>query len=244
MLLENITKNQAYVGYYGTAHKFVDNAMPIGFFFATSLYPMLSSYHKSGNKDVQRVFQRSLDLTLLIGFTVATFGVAFASPIIRILFGVPFVPADTALKLLSVAILANFMNRVVGYNLYAMGKQRVYILTGIFAVALNVGMNYLLIPRIFPPTACAIAKTVTETTVLAMALGYTMHLMKFRPSLRVPVLCILSGGATVGVVYILRTSPLYMQTIAAVTVYAAIILGTKAVTIQEIRSLMRKEVSV
>ena len=88
----------------------------------------------------------------------------YPEPILMLLFGPAYVPSSTALRILSLALIINNFVGPCGVTILAMGKSRFVMFTSLFAGALNIGLNAVLIPY-FGIEGAATASAISITSV-------------------------------------------------------------------------------
>lgn len=155
------------VGHYSIGYKFSD----IIDTFALAAAAPVSTLLVAAWPGAMNVFrQRSRSAAMIFAFAGAICVVAFwpsAEPIIRLLYGERFVEAAPAARLLVVG--AALMSLIVLgiFLLTSAGKQRYYPAIALFGLALNVGLNLVLIPRMsYDGAAISTVATWAVTVIL------------------------------------------------------------------------------
>jgi O-antigen/teichoic acid export membrane protein len=80
-----------------------------------------------------------------------------------------FKEAISVLRILAVAVFLAHFNHLTGYTLVALGQQKKYLKIPVLALILNIGLNFLLVPR-WSYFAAAWVTVVTEIVVLSWSI--------------------------------------------------------------------------
>ncbi len=131
--------------FYALALHFTEIVLEIPQAIGLVLYPRLASLAK---EDVHRMTAQTCRRTLLI---TAPFVVALAllgPSVIVLWYGQPYAPAGTPLPWAAVGIIPMSLYVIITRDFTSRGRQQVNIVAGLLALASNVGLDILLIPRI------------------------------------------------------------------------------------------------
>src|SRR3990167_3589755 len=126
-----------------------------------NVFPVVTHYIYSKDSRLQSAFQKAFDFLVICALPIVV-GIIFTAPkVIQIVAGTEFVSAHTippilgipatssfALQILIVAVGISFLSHLFGYLIIALGKQTKMILPNLIFVLLNVGLNFILIPKI------------------------------------------------------------------------------------------------
>ncbi|MBI2590371.1 MAG: flippase [Candidatus Blackburnbacteria bacterium] len=166
------------VGVYGLSYKIYETLITGAAFIVSAAYPLLSSLKHT--EDVRHVYQKTFNIlaaTCLVLFLV-TFILA---PSIKLLWGESSLASVLPLRILSVALIFSYLNHLTGYSLIALGKQKISLLIGVFALLLNLSLNFLLIPH-YSYQAASVMTVVTEGFVFVCSSVALYQLTDLRPS--------------------------------------------------------------
>lgn len=158
------------VASYGIAYKFVDLAHFVAIAVGSAV---LAELVRSVDAADDHRFARALDDagSLLAfaagGFLVAT--LAVSDPLVRFLYGEEFGDAAPPLRILVVGESVAFLAAVGVAALIATGRYRAFILTAATGLALNVGLNLVVIPAQGPVGAAA-TTLASEALMLCLVL--------------------------------------------------------------------------
>lgn len=156
------------VGYYGLAYKVHDNLILVAAYLMNSLFPIIAKINKEKLKEVYR---ETFSLLFGLGIAVVVFVLLFAPFIVFVIAGKEFGESASVLRLLIFATGIAFLNHLTGYTLIAIGKQKTSLFIALFALILNVFLNFLLIPWL-SYFGAAIVTIATEGFVLILTSYY------------------------------------------------------------------------
>jgi O-antigen/teichoic acid export membrane protein len=164
--------------------------------------------------------------------------IVFAEPIISFLASDEFLPAAKTLRILSFALVLIWVNNMLNHALMAIGKQVMVLWVDLAGLAVNVGLNLILIPRL-GFNGAAISTIVTEFTlflaVLFMVTKNLGYLPSFGAAAKLAPVALAAGAAAL----ILAPDMIPLQAAVMASVFAAGILITRVVTIDDLRVLLR-----
>jgi len=192
--------------------------------FVTSLFPVLSRQHQNSKASLRDTSTHSLRYMLYFALPMAFFVTLWAKPIVSLLFGSAFDPSVTALQVLIWAAALMYLAILLGNVLFAANLQRVSLILISAAVAVNVSLNVLLIPK-YSYIGASFATVATEASLVALdliVLGRYGYDLRFRRTSLLPVfgLCVI---VAISALLFLRNVPVALITIVDLTVYAALI---------------------
>lgn len=167
-------KEQA--GYYGVPLRFLEILQIIPHYFMNSVLPVLTLSLKENSERSSKIVRYSLNILALLAFPILIGGWLLAWPIIATVSSPDFLShrdttgalifgSDIGLKILLVAMAFTYLHVGLNYVLVAMGRQLEILWVNLFAVMVNITLNFLLAPR-FGFIGAAIAVTVTEAAML------------------------------------------------------------------------------
>ncbi|MBI5021921.1 MAG: flippase [Ignavibacteriales bacterium] len=163
------------VGWYGAAYRFFDVLMFIPSIFSIAVFPVLSRLWKS--KDTLAVTTiKSIDFIVIAGIPVTIGLYYFAKNITQLFYGLEgYAPSVLILQIFSIGILLVYIDMILGTAILASDKQRQWSIVALFAVIINVALNYLIIPytqNVYHNggIGSAIATIITEFFVMVCAL--------------------------------------------------------------------------
>ncbi len=157
------------VGIYSAGRRLVESLTFIPETFVAALFPALSALFISNRQLFNRHLQRAVQYVFIIAVPIVLILFTFAPQIIHLLFRPEFAGASLALRWLSIWLGILFVKHIFVVALNATGQQRLVSLFIGAAMALNVGLNYLLIPTYIIWGAC-LATIIAEAVTAACAI--------------------------------------------------------------------------
>ena len=154
-------REQEEVGWYVAAAKVLTFALIAGNMLHNAFLPALA---KSNDGDKQRLAyaHEHASAVLFIGAPICFVGIAFAAPIIDIIFGSAYAGAENALIILMLTAAAAYLVTAHGTPLFAWKCDKPYALTLGIGGATNVVLNFVLIPR-YGIEGAAVATFICQT---------------------------------------------------------------------------------
>ena len=142
----SLMTSDAVVGWYGAAIRLFDILMFIPSIFSISVFPVLAR-HWEDKDALSRMTKKSIDFILLTGIPIAVGTIAFASPIINLIFGFKgYAHSVAVMRVFGAGLLLVYIDMMLGTTLLATDKQRQLSISAFLAIFVNVGLNFWLIP--------------------------------------------------------------------------------------------------
>ena len=202
-VLLSIMSTANVVGWYGAAYKLFDT---LGFLpsiiCSAIMYPILSRLAVQSRANLRFALGKGLDVMLMLGVPICTGLFMLAGPIIRLIYGKPeFLNAVPALQWLALALFLMYMNWVLGTVLIGLDKEKRLTVVAGLSVVINLGLNWLLIPR-YQHVAAAVTAG-TELFILGYLIAILPKDLLTRSSLTVLVKAMIAAGMAIAL-YALR----------------------------------------
>jgi O-antigen/teichoic acid export membrane protein len=201
-VLLGVLVNVTAVGYYTVAKQVSDFvAMPASAFGFT-LSPALGKRKSEQRPDrAARLYERSLEYVLLAYVPAVVGLILVADPMVRYVFGTPYLPAVPVVQVFGGFVLVNAVNKITSDALDYLGRARSRAIVKSAMAVANFLLNLALIPR-FGAVGAA-AATVATYTVYTLSNVYVIHdelSLSFRRIVRqLAVVCGVAGGMGVAV---------------------------------------------
>jgi O-antigen/teichoic acid export membrane protein len=159
ILLARLAGNYA-TGVYGAAYRPIGTFQLLPYGVLYSLLPALSR----GDFDRERL-EKATGLLLSVGFLVVLATMAFSDGTIHLILGARFAESATALKILIWAVIVRYLNYGLNIGILAVGRERVFVVTSLTCLAVNLVGNLIFIPM-YSWRAAAVLTIVTELVLL------------------------------------------------------------------------------
>jgi O-antigen/teichoic acid export membrane protein len=196
-VLLSVLKGSHAVGIYGVAYRLLEALVAFPVFFYVSIFPLLSQAAARRDLDNLRdVTQRAFDVLVLVAVPVVFGTFALAPQIVPALAGDGFEAAVTPLRIVIAGGGLMFVNGLLSYVLIALDRQVPLLWVGATALAVNVALNLVLIPRYSYNGAAGVA-TGSEALMLAALLVLVMRSAAFTPAFHVAGKAALAGAVMI-----------------------------------------------
>lgn len=172
------------VGLYGTAYKIYEILVLAAAYFANAIMPIISNLAVSDKSKLALVFKKSFVVLFLMGIFVSFANYLFAPLAIKIITGArfsEFAGSVTALQILSLALIMSYFNHLNGYTIIALGKQWYSLIIAVVALAVNIILNLLIIPK-YSLYGAAFITFLTEGMIVIFSLIVIKKELKTLPS--------------------------------------------------------------
>jgi O-antigen/teichoic acid export membrane protein len=209
------------VGLYTLAYRMLELTLVFGTVFLTTTFPLLSQAVASDEPRARRTIQLSTELLVVLGVPLFAGGLVVAPDLVDLAAGDEFGDAATPLRILLAAGALAWVNGVFGYALIAKDRQMSALWLNLSALAFNVGLNLLLVPRYGIVVAAAVT-VASEVLILAGSYVLMRRYFDFFPAPRTLVPALLAAAAMGGLLWALQDAPLVVLIPLGAAVYAAI----------------------
>ena len=239
-ILLSILKTSADVGIYNAAYKVLENISFFPAMFVGLVMPIMSRYIFHERKKFELVADKTFKVFLVI--TVPLFiGTVFLAPsIIRLIGGAGFMEAVPVLRLLAAAIIFIFFGNFFTNVIIAGNLQKKLMGILLFCAIFNVSLNLILIPR-YSYIGAAVTSSLTEGLVVLLSCFIAWKNLKYFPSFSKIVPILVSGAGMALVFFYFHFLNFFLLAAAGVFVYAVLLWLFKAVSLDEVESLISKK---
>ena len=145
-VLLKIFASDYHVGLYQISFKIIFSLQFLPMAFTASLYPAMSAYWKENKDQLLVTFERAFSYLLIISLPIS-FGIAFLSKQIILVFSSSYNDATIPLVVIMFSLPFIFLNFPVGSLLNAADRQKLNTFNMGVALVLSVAMNLILIPK-------------------------------------------------------------------------------------------------
>ncbi len=153
------------VGYYGAANRLVQMFYVLSSLFATVTFPVL--VQKSMRDGIRSAMRKSLVLMSIVMIPLILIMTIGAPLIIKILFGVEYAPAAIILFILAFSYAPIFIGGVFNNAIFALDRQKHFVLANVAGMILNVLLNIFLVP-LLGGSGAALATVVSLTLITVL----------------------------------------------------------------------------
>jgi O-antigen/teichoic acid export membrane protein len=234
-ILLSVLRNAHDVGIYNLSYRFLDLLLAIPGLFMASVFPLLSA-QVSDPATFRRIWQKALDSLALLGVPLA-FGTFLTAPhLIRLFGGSQFAQSVEPLQILSFAVLLSYLDYAFPHALIIANRQAWILAIMVLGLSLNIGLNLIFIP-VGSYNAAATVTVVSELVNVLLAYALAVRTYGYSLKFTTPLKSVVAGAAMFGLLYPFRAYNLALLVVAGVVIYAAGVLGLRAIDLASIREL-------
>ena len=229
------------VAYYSAAYRVLDVLQILPMTVSGVLLPLLASTEREGaaHARTRQLFQLATALLLSVALPVAACGAILAPGIVRLIYGARYHQSVYLLQVLLPAFIPICLGYLLTSQLILHHMLRPYIVITFVGAAVNVLANALAIPR-YGASAAAWATLGTELVVMLCIAVVVARRLDLSPG-RAHATVRGRGGCDGGRGVAARSAPLIVGLVVAAVVYPPCLLGSRAVSVSELRALLSRE---
>jgi O-antigen/teichoic acid export membrane protein len=226
------------VGLYGAAYKLIEYPM-LGLSVALApLFPLLARWYAAERPHFNALYRGGLDGLAAVTLPLAIGAAFVGQSVLPIVYPREFVASATALTLLAVSLVFIMHNGWQGFSLLAAGFQRVTLAYDLGGLAVNVGLNLVLIPRYgFLGAAWAALGTSLFIAICSSVAAARLLGVGFGSSRLVGVVAANLGFASALWALLQSGSPWPVATLVAGLLYPLLLVAFRVARVAEIQSL-------
>lgn len=221
VILSAVTNKPRVVGLYGGAYRIFEATLFLSWALGLAVYPLMSRLPRR-SESLRRVFEVSsmaaAALTVPIGMLMALYG----QTIVDDAFGKGFAGGGSATRILGVAAALYGVYTIAAMTLAAQDRQQAFPAISAVVLALNIGLNLILIP-IMSLRGAAIAMAVSQLVLTGLMLRLVSQVTDSFSFLRIFGACGV-GVATMALVAVTLGSGPFSLLVSAV-VYTVVFLS-------------------
>ncbi len=169
-------KSDYEVGIYNVAYKFLDMATILSVMLSTPILPIFSKFALEDITTLRHRFENATEIIAIATTPVAIIAPILSTSIISLFFGAEFIDSAKVLNIMAWIGVLTFFSVFVSIVLMAIEKIHFTIWLGGVAAALNVFLNYLLIPE-YSYMGSAWATLAVEIVLLSVSLYYAVSVI-------------------------------------------------------------------
>lgn len=163
VLVSKMAGNYA-TGVYSAAYRPISMLQLVPYGVLYSLLPALS--RNGTDSETRGRLEKAMGLLLSVSFATVLATMVLAGPAVRLLLGQSYAESAVALKILIWAIILRYLNYALSVQLLAACQERVFVVTSLICLGVNVIGNFIFIP-IYSWRAAAALTIATELVLLA-----------------------------------------------------------------------------
>jgi O-antigen/teichoic acid export membrane protein len=204
---------------------------------APAFFPLLAAGLKEAREQARESFFLLWRVFLLLSVPVALFLVFGSDDLVTVVLGHRYRSAGTPLAIVGGSIVLGFLNYLLWYALLAAYRERRRLILLAVSLAVNIGLNAVLIP-LYGPTGAAAALVVSDVLLVGWQTGMvhrSVFAVPFRRLFLRPLVAVLAALAVATPLSAVATLG---AAVAAPCIYAAVLMLVGYVTREEWRPLV------
>jgi O-antigen/teichoic acid export membrane protein len=221
-LIISLYEPYSQVGLYTLAYRVLELALVVGTVFLNSTFPVLSEAVARDPARARRAIEASTEVCVVLGAPLMAGGLALAPAIIELAGGEDFKGSSEPLRILLAAGALAWVNGVFGYALIARDRQASALWLNLSALAFNVALNFLLVPR-YGIVAAAIVTVASELLILAGSYPLMRRWYGFFPVPRTLVPAAFAAAVMGVTVWLLDAAPLPVLVALGAAIYGGLL---------------------
>ena len=160
------------VGFYNNAHKAINIIVSACISVSAAFLPRLSYYYIHDRKKMENLVEFGGQIVAFFSFPVTVIIIMLAPDIMKLLYGIEFIPASMTLRLLAILIIVKAYGDLLCYQLImATENEKKRLPAAVMASIANILMNAMLIPM-FQENGAAVASVISEIIVNGYQIAY------------------------------------------------------------------------
>ncbi len=217
ILMLAVMRGDDAVGIYSAAYRLVGSLTILPMAIIGSTFPLIAQYARTAPEALPRIFQRSLNIIMMLAFPIAIGGMVLARGIIVTVYGMRFVESTLVFSVLSWAVSVSFISYFLTSALNAMDRQRSYLALTAGMTLLNLGLNFFWIPR-YGFVGASVATLITECVLMLLCLRLLGPCLK--DLMLAPFIKFALAAGVMGLVLKIFSNGIFLDLPLAVIVYA------------------------
>jgi O-antigen/teichoic acid export membrane protein len=239
-ILLSILKTSSDVGIYNAAYKVLENISFFPAMFVGLVMPLMSRYIFHDWSRFVTIADKTFKVFLVLTVPLLI-GTVFLSPgIIQLIGGEGFSASVPVLRILAVAMVFIFFGNFFTNIIIAGNLQRRMMSILLMAAIFNIALNLVLIPR-FSYMGAAVTSSLTEGLVALLSFYVAWKNIKYFPSFSKFISILVSGAGMALIFFFFRNINFFLLALAGVFAYFALLWIFKAVSFEEVKSLISKK---
>jgi O-antigen/teichoic acid export membrane protein len=239
-LFLSVLKPAADVGVYRLPYKILESLIFFPAMFVGLIMPLLSNFAQTDQIKFKNIFQRGSDV--LVAFAVPlVLGTFILSPaIISLLGGGKYGESAAIFDILIIAVGIIFFGTLFSYVLIALEKQKTLLWISAIGAIFNVVANLIFIP-LYSYYAAAATTVLTEALVSLLMAAAIYRFLRWLPSFKIILKCLLASGIMMTVLWFLADYSLGLLCLIAPGVYFLVLYLLGGFSRAEILGIFKEE---
>jgi len=167
----SLMKGDAAVGLYSAAYRLSEVSTIVPAMFITSVFPVMSRYHKDSRDLFVSAYGKAVKFMLYIALPMALTVTLLARPIVNLIYKEEFLASTIALQLLIWSAAFSYVGIVLGTVMITADKQMLMLKLLVIMLFLSVVLNLIMIPK-YSYVGASIATVIMRVTGLFLSIFF------------------------------------------------------------------------
>ncbi len=176
-LILSLLVTQAAVGRYGAAYRLFESTLFVSYALVGAFSAMFTYLRSDTSPTLRAAFERSIKLSLVLLTPLAVIFVVLAHPLCELVYGPKFASAALPLQILGPGVVPIGMIMLITSLVVAQGDPRRIVRVSGVMVAINVALNFILIPP-YGVEGAAAAMLATEAVYLVATTRLALRMVQ------------------------------------------------------------------
>lgn len=240
VLMLSLMKSQSEVGIFRLASKLLEAVVFFPALLVELTMPSFSHLALGAKELFSQIFKKTFNILLILAIPTVVFLIVLSRPIIFILGGNEFIDSALPLKILALVVGLVFLNNLGGKALIAADFQKTGMWIYISGAILNIGLNFLVIPK-FGYLGAAFTTLMTEILVTT-AMFYVLYVkIGFSPEIKKTFKLIIAGLAMSLVAYYFDGQNILAPLVLGSIAYFSLIYLLGCISKEELREILKPQ---
>lgn len=223
------------LGLYSAAQKPISLLYVLPGFLSISLFPLISKLVSENKGNLRNVIEKSYRISLSLALPIIIGGIILAGPLLTVTFGDEYIGAMLTFQILLLTLIPAFPGAVFADVIVAEDRQRIFIISSAIGGAVNVLLNFILIPTygIAGSAVATLVALITTNGILYLRIRKSHHINIFTGLGKI----IISSLVIIPIAYLLKNSfvPLIVVVPSCAIGYVLMLIALKAEIITDIK---------
>ena len=217
------------VGWYAVAYKLFEVITMFGWLAVQALLPLMSMTYQRSKDGLYVLFEKAMKYVWIAGLGVAILMMALSSAAVSLVLPPSYLPAINLLRVLGFAVPLMVGCTLFGNLFVAMNLQGRVAKWSLLSLAVNVGLNLVLIPH-FGAMGAAVTTLLSEVFSFIFFYSFTAYYLRHVRMLEVFLFPALVAGGLLILLLLMRNMPVYVIAAVGIIGYPALLLLFRVVS--------------
>ena len=236
VVLLSFFEDYSAIGWYGAPLRLIESLIVFPLFLTTALLPVFTSLHHSGDKSINKWYEGSFRLMIIIGIPAVLWVNLVADKIVLLLFGPEYANSAVVLQLLTAALFFLAINMLFSHILIAVDKQIFNIKSFGAGTVTTVALSLVLIP-FFSYTGAGIAFLIGQVVIFITSFHIIHESLHEIPIFRFALKPLIGSIITGIIMFYIREWNVAVVSLIGIFLYLCILVSLRTVQHEDIELL-------